>query len=377
MAKILLRTKTSGSLSAGDFTTREIIYEQARGCIGVLGTDSALDLFMPVNDSGAANATDVTWTPNKITGYVKSLVNGLDWQESVKSLLSAPPVSPSDGDRYIVRATGTGAWAGKENHIMQWDSLASAWTDITPDIHSTLVVEGGSYFSGQRITWNASAWVQSGGEVSHNQMADLQGGSSTERYHLAAAPSVFANAMDQSVITTGTPQFARAGLGGAAHATIPLSAKPASGTNQIRLINTGNTYALNVAVATITTADKTATFQNKTGTVALTSDITGDSGLGIANLISTTYQVGGIRLSPADSAKDVLLLKAATKPNANVRIFGVDITDDVAVGLSYGNYGGAVRLKYLDGNQAANAVLTSDANGVATWSGTIDGGTYS
>ena len=31
--------------------------------------------------------------------------------------LSAPPASPAEGDRYIVKATGTGAFAGKSNQI--------------------------------------------------------------------------------------------------------------------------------------------------------------------------------------------------------------------------------------------------------------------
>jgi hypothetical protein len=38
--------------------------------------------------------------------------------------LSAPPASPTIGDTYIVKATGTGAWAGKDGQFAQWNGTA-------------------------------------------------------------------------------------------------------------------------------------------------------------------------------------------------------------------------------------------------------------
>ena len=40
--------------------------------------------------------------------------------------LTGPPGSPADGDSYIVAATATGAWAGKEKQVAVWDGI-SAW----------------------------------------------------------------------------------------------------------------------------------------------------------------------------------------------------------------------------------------------------------
>ena len=52
-------------------------------------------------------------TMNEALGLLDALV-----QLSVKDRhLTAPPASPADGDRYIVAAGATGAWAGKSNHV--------------------------------------------------------------------------------------------------------------------------------------------------------------------------------------------------------------------------------------------------------------------
>lgn len=46
--------------------------------------------------------------------------------------LATPPGTPSDGDTYIVAASGTGDWAGLDGHVVVWDDTASAWVDFTP-----------------------------------------------------------------------------------------------------------------------------------------------------------------------------------------------------------------------------------------------------
>jgi hypothetical protein len=65
-----------------------------------------------------------------------------------------PPGSPTGGDRYIVGSAATGAWAGKDGKIAQWDSSASAWNFFTPkqgwevradDTHQTWIYHSGSW----------------------------------------------------------------------------------------------------------------------------------------------------------------------------------------------------------------------------------------
>ncbi|NIP67909.1 MAG: DUF2793 domain-containing protein, partial [Planctomycetales bacterium] len=45
----------------------------------------------------------------------------LFWQDGVIDKdLTAPPGSPSNGDRYIIPTGATGAWAGHETEIAEW-----------------------------------------------------------------------------------------------------------------------------------------------------------------------------------------------------------------------------------------------------------------
>jgi hypothetical protein len=48
----------------------------------------------------------------------------------VLNRINTPPLSPTEGDRYIVIATAVGNWAGKENHIAEW--LNGVWTFYPP-----------------------------------------------------------------------------------------------------------------------------------------------------------------------------------------------------------------------------------------------------
>ena len=58
---------------------------------------------------------------------------GDNWQPSVLSnSTGTPPISPTDGDRYLVPAGATGAWAGLDDRIVQWDATGSVWTSFIP-----------------------------------------------------------------------------------------------------------------------------------------------------------------------------------------------------------------------------------------------------
>ena len=52
-------------------------------------------------------------------------------QPAVKSrTTTAPPGSPTEGDTYVVAASATGAWAGKDGKLAAW--LSGAWSFTTP-----------------------------------------------------------------------------------------------------------------------------------------------------------------------------------------------------------------------------------------------------
>ncbi len=133
-----------------------------------------------VNDS--ETSTSYLWTAGKIISYVESVVNGLDWQDSVKDKdLSTPPSSPSTGDRYIVASGGTGDWSGHDNDIAEYNG--SSWDFTTPTEGTACWVEDedGNY------TYNGSSWVTFGSTQTHNNLSGLQGGTSGQYYHLTSA----------------------------------------------------------------------------------------------------------------------------------------------------------------------------------------------
>ena len=58
-------------------------------------------------------------------------LDAFPWQgQIIDRDLSSPPGSPAKGDRYIIKATGTGAWAGHDNAITYYSG--SAWVFIAP-----------------------------------------------------------------------------------------------------------------------------------------------------------------------------------------------------------------------------------------------------
>jgi hypothetical protein len=67
--------------------------------------------------------------------------------------LTAPPGSPAEGQRWIVKATPTGAWAGHANHIAAWQD--GGWAFSTPKTGwFAYIIDEGAL-----AAWNGTAWV--------------------------------------------------------------------------------------------------------------------------------------------------------------------------------------------------------------------------
>ncbi len=67
--------------------------------------------------------------------------------------LTAPPGSPAEGQRWIVKATGTGAWAATDNAIAAWQD--GAWQFSAPQTGwLAYVVDEGAL-----LAWTGSAWA--------------------------------------------------------------------------------------------------------------------------------------------------------------------------------------------------------------------------
>lgn len=73
------------------------------------------------------------------TPYRVPVADKFQWQASVKSKAYSSPPTTTRGDRYIVKATGSGAWAGQSNAVTYYDG--ASWQFITPTEGYTAWVE--------------------------------------------------------------------------------------------------------------------------------------------------------------------------------------------------------------------------------------------
>ena len=76
-------------------------------------------------------------------------------QLSVKSrAVAVPPGTPANGDRYIVGASPSGAWAGKAAQVAV--RIEGAWTFLVPKVGWTCFVEDESVLSAYKATgWSS------------------------------------------------------------------------------------------------------------------------------------------------------------------------------------------------------------------------------
>ena len=111
-----------------------------------------------------------------------SLLN-LDWQDSVKDRdLATPPESPTAGDRYIVAVSGTGDWDGLDGYVVEYNGDTSSWDSVVPNEGMACEVEDEN-----KIYIYTTSWVTFDSLITHNNLATIQGGTSTEYYHLTSS----------------------------------------------------------------------------------------------------------------------------------------------------------------------------------------------
>jgi hypothetical protein len=67
--------------------------------------------------------------------------------------LATPPGTPATGARYIVAATATGAWAGRETEIAEWNG--SEWVFYVPGICSCYVEDEGAHYQFDGTSWSS------------------------------------------------------------------------------------------------------------------------------------------------------------------------------------------------------------------------------
>lgn len=143
------------------------------------GGNKITNLGLPTTDGDAANKQHVR-------EYVEQRVDGLDYQDGVVDKdLTAPPGAPVLGDRYIIAAVATGAWAGHDKQIAEWDG--AAWMFLSPQKDWTVLVRDENVEYVYNDVWPAGSWISRPSTTPHNNLSGLQGGGAAERFHLTAA----------------------------------------------------------------------------------------------------------------------------------------------------------------------------------------------
>lgn len=84
---------------------------------------------------------------------------------------TAPPVSPSDGEAYLVAASATGAWAGHDGEVALY--ISTAWEFKPPTVGMDLYVTDEAL----KIVYNGATWdeVTTGGAYTDEQARDAIG----------------------------------------------------------------------------------------------------------------------------------------------------------------------------------------------------------
>lgn len=122
-----------------------------------MGGNQIKDVASPVVGTDVANKD-----------FVVSLINGLDWQDSVLDKdLTVPPGSPTTGDRYIVASVATGAWSGQEDKITEWNG--TSWDFFLPNEGFATWIEDENV----QYVFNGTSWVKFGSTVDHGNLLGL------------------------------------------------------------------------------------------------------------------------------------------------------------------------------------------------------------
>lgn len=147
-----------GRISTDTLQNKTLVTPIISGNVQVNNSGQIKGILGPTDNNDAANKE-----------YVDSLLQGLDWQESVITKgTSDPPVSPNIGDRYIISSVATGAWVGNEDSIAEYLGV-TGWDITSPNEGFATWVEDEDV----QYVYNGTSWVRLGSTLTHGNLIGL------------------------------------------------------------------------------------------------------------------------------------------------------------------------------------------------------------
>lgn len=179
------------------------------------GTGSATQNFVDLSTTQSIGGTktftgNVKSSPAPVAGedltnktyvdaQISSVVSGISWQEPVLDKdLATPPGAPTTGDRYIVATGATGAWAGQDGNIAEWDG--ATWQFTTVDEGFAIYIED----EDKQYVYNGTSWVTTGSTQNHNNLSGIQGGAPGDYQHVTSAEKANIPTSDEKAALVGT-----------------------------------------------------------------------------------------------------------------------------------------------------------------------------
>lgn len=159
-----------------------------------------------------------------------STINNFEWQESVIDKdLTAPPGSPSTGDRYLIgldtgASAATGDWATHDGEIAEYNGVS--WVFVTPTTGSFIACddEVNSIYLFGSTTWTEKAFEQTTASTGLTKVGfDIRLDASSAGDALGFSAGVLSVNVDDSTIETSTDSL-RLKDGGITNAKISASA---------------------------------------------------------------------------------------------------------------------------------------------------------
>ena len=143
IAGVTTATIRTITMANADVNLADVNEAILRGGTRAFTADQSMGGFKLTNvANGTASGDAVNYAQ---LAAVSSLISHFEWQVSVKDKdLTAPPGSPVTGDRYLIGlstlvSVATGAWAGKDGQITEWNG--TAWTFVVPTLGTYVGVD--------------------------------------------------------------------------------------------------------------------------------------------------------------------------------------------------------------------------------------------